>query len=200
MIRVSTMDPGKGREPRQHPRRLEMHLRLELVKRWISRGMSPVLIHKYAQEEWGVSKITVRNYVRRARAAMLGPFKGPLEGARSEAVCFYNQVLSDPDASYRDKLHAMREKLAVLGALERKLVVEHQGGLGIEVNGTVSLEAARELITTMREDRRLRDEIYTIHGLEKTIAGGAPTNGSGSALHVPGTNGTNGHNGKVPGP
>ena len=184
---------------RQHPKLYEKIARIERVANWISQGFTLRQIFVRARNTWGpLSCRTIRRYAQRARMWMLRPLDNPLEHTRAAALRFYDNVLSDPGTSTKEKLLAWREKLKVVGALQQKITVEHQGGYTIA--GNITVETVRELVVSMREDRRLRDEIYSVNGLQKLIAGAAPTNGNGGSAHLAGTNGKSSHNGKVPGP
>lgn len=208
MIRVSTRKrrsdsddesiPPMPQGERQRPSELELMHRVERVMEWLSQGASPARIREMAKRRWGVTKRTTRRYLARAVLWRNQKAKLPLETELVNSIPFFDRVLQDPDASYKDKIAAMREKIRVLAMLHpitQKLIVGHEGEVQVNHDGGV-----RELIAEMRKEKGLREGLFSLDGILEAVGGAANGNGNGRSHLLPGTNGTNGHGGAVQDP
>jgi hypothetical protein len=170
--------------------------RIEQVAAWISKGLTPRQIHIAGRREWSVCKATMWRYIQKAREWMLRDLESPLALVRASALRQYDLIISDPKTTTRDRLVAIRDKLALLRCLDSHVVHEHRGGL--DIHGQITVETVREFVVSLQKDRDLRQRIHGLNGSLKTLTGGSAVDLGGISFDLPGQNGSGGHDGALP--
>lgn len=89
--------------------------RTEEVGRWMAMRWTKTRIHQEAKERWGVHWNTANRYMVRARKLALKALKTSKEEHLADAIAFNEAVLSSPDADWRAKLDANKDKSELIG-------------------------------------------------------------------------------------
>ena len=89
-------------------------------------------VKRIIEEEFGIKRRSVEPYLRRAREAMRAETGKAIEDLRSDSHHFYVSILSDPEATVRDKLKA-RELIDKLLGLPKPVMI-HNKNLNVDLD------------------------------------------------------------------
>ena len=87
------------------------------------KGVLTGAVKEKVESQYGLKRRSVEPYLRRAREEMREATGKDDEAHRTDAYCFYNSILTDPDASHKDKLRA-RERIDKLFGLDKPIITK----------------------------------------------------------------------------
>jgi hypothetical protein len=107
--------------PGRKPTTDEVAERIELCRSMLLRRVPKSTIKKAFRQRFGteLSANTIEGYLGRAREAMLIDLTRGKQALRADSLAFYESILADPNAPYRDKVRA-QERIDKLMGLEDK--------------------------------------------------------------------------------
>jgi hypothetical protein len=107
--------------PGRKPTTEEIAERIELCRSMLLRRVPKSTIKKAFRQRFGqdVDHATIERYLTRAREAMLIDLTRGKQALRADSLAFYESILADPNAPYRDRVRA-QERIDKLMGLEDK--------------------------------------------------------------------------------
>jgi hypothetical protein len=107
--------------PGRKPTTDEIAERIELCRSMLLRRVPKSTIKKAFRQRFGadIDHGTIERYLTRAREAMLIDLTRGKQALRADSLAFYESILADPNAPYRDKVRA-QERIDKLMGLEDK--------------------------------------------------------------------------------
>lgn len=125
--------------PHVKPSKEEKAKQQQYVYELLQKGVLAGEVKRLVSSSSGCSPRTVEAYISRARAKMREESGRDDDEHRSDAFHFYNSILTDKDASHRDKIRA-RERIDKLLGLDKPVIVH-----GKNVNVDITPEQLAEM-------------------------------------------------------
>lgn len=134
--------PAPKGVPHKKPTKEEQKQIEKEVFELLTKGVYKEQVKTIIADTWGLQRRSVERYISHARKLMREAAGKDDDEHRSDAYSFYTSVLSDPDASHRDKIKA-RERIDKLYGLDKPTVVHGKN---------VNVELTQEDLAEMSDD------------------------------------------------